>query len=162
MLLISFPFSNRLFNLIFHRGDACFSPHERAILEAIAEACLPPGNRVKVDLRQTGALEAAEQMIAATSELERIGLKFLLWSFDLTALIATPEHRPFTRLSLPARMRYLERWYHSRTYASRAGIRSILALLMIHYYDQSAVRQALGFCERQPISPWPEDFIHDH
>ncbi len=110
---------------------------EQRTLEALSSAVLPAGRLLPGAGAET--TRRALAMLAALPEGVQAGYRALLVALELSALARGAR---FSALPLGARVAWLESW--EGTEASRLGLRGLLSLIKLAYFEDPAVYAALG------------------
>jgi hypothetical protein len=116
------------------------SARERKIVAKLAEAAMPPGKF----LLGGGEIDvpAVERYIATLPRETAGALRAALWATEVRTL---PSHRrPFSSLSLEARMDALHAWETSPSHLSRSLLRALLTPIKYEHYDRPEMFEHVG------------------
>jgi choline dehydrogenase-like flavoprotein len=117
-----------------------FSTHERRILERLAEAVIPPGRTFPGGGAET--VRQLERYLAGVPPWAFAAARAGVWAYETSAVPFTG--RPFTRLSLDARIALLERWNTLGIATLRLAQRALVAGLKSAHFDNEAAFATIG------------------
>jgi len=130
------------------RASICFSPRERRLLAAIAEAAMPGGRIFPAG--GDAAVGRLEAFLAPMPPLFSRGYRALLLGVEAAALMR--HGRSFGSLDEEARLALLESW-RTGDFARRTALRALVAPLKAAHYNDPALYRALGCVyEAKPVS----------
>ncbi len=113
----------------------------RRLVEALADAAIPPGSRVQ---RRAGpvVVEKVGEMLGELPWSLRLGFLAGLLVLEWSAILVAG--RRFTRLPPAKRLAVLDRWHHGHALV-RVMLRGLLTPLKVAFYAEEDVAAALGY-----------------
>lgn len=120
--------------------------HRRRFLERFAAIVLPGAGEGMPPPDALGTVDAIDRYLARLHPVVRLGFVTLVDGVNVLPL-SRGFRAPFARLSDDDARRFLEEIERSRIYAVRNAFTGVKALVMLHYYGDTAVETKLGYAD---------------
>lgn len=124
------------------------SAKEAYIVEAMAEAVIPPDNGLGITIRDVGFAEGVDALMETSTASGRSRLHLLIWSVEYILPGLSFYFRKFSDLSLESRQKILAKYERSKSVLNRAFVRSLKGLVVTIYYNDRKVGDRIGFIEK--------------
>ncbi|HET9496449.1 MAG TPA: GMC family oxidoreductase [Chloroflexia bacterium] len=131
-----------------HTGFYLSARHRRVLRALIPIVCGPGAARLGL---VEPTVRHVEVTLASFGAGQRTAFLAGLSAFELLAVLRPPFGRTFSRLPLRARARYFHDWWSSRQTLFRTVARVLKRLIVLGYYEQSAVHRRLKYYPQQWI-----------
>lgn len=120
-------------------------PRQRDILLVIAETMLPTNIGFPIAPDENNLIAPVEKLLAPAGRRGMAGLGALLMIFEWAAVIFLPRFKPFTRLSVNDREKYLKGWMNSRLKYRRLLFISLKAIVCMVFFSDEKVKVGVGY-----------------
>jgi choline dehydrogenase-like flavoprotein len=113
------------------------------VIVDLVRASVPPGSVLKVDVDRDHMVEQVGLTLASMPWVERTGVRFLFWSFELGSAIFKGTR--FTRMSLELQQSWLVRLAESQTSVVRLVARLILTVVKPAHFSHKKVQEQVRY-----------------
>lgn len=129
---------NQWWNLPPGAGRKALAPGEYAVIQAMAEAWMPPGDEApSLSGAQADCGAFVDEVVSRMPGEQRRLFKLLLNVLDETPYVV--EFTRYTKLGLSDRAKHLELWLASPLYYHRQGVAAVMALISMGYTSHPEV-----------------------
>ena len=122
-----------------------FSPRQREIFLALAEALMPSNVGTPFNATESNLILPTEEMLKTigVAGIKGFGMFFML--FEYGAFVFLPRFKPFTRLNAEQKERYLAGWENSRILYRRLIMMSLKFIVSWILLSDKKIRASLGY-----------------
>ncbi len=113
------------------------------IVRAIADTIIPPGGAFDVDPKAVDPVLLLDNYIDSLSALQLKAIRAIISTIEYAPMVT--RLRRFTKMSPGQRLRYLQGWENSRIFSKRNIFLLLKMLIMMSYYSDDAVAEAIQY-----------------
>ncbi len=113
------------------------------IVRAIADTIIPPGGAFDVDPKAVDPVLLLDNYIDSLSTLQLKAIRAIISTIEYAPMVT--RLRRFTKMSPGQRLRYLQGWENSRIFSKRNIFLLLKMLIMMSYYSDDAVAEAIQY-----------------
>ncbi len=139
-----------IYVILYHnivKKHLVFNSYEQNILKDIGDTIIPRGGAFEVGFSDVAdeAMKKLEHMVSFYPKLSRLGLKLMVHEYNLLPPFIIFKFKTFRGLSPEDRLRYIEKWEHSRFWLNRMSVIVFKSILFVPFYGTKEAEQAIGY-----------------
>ncbi|HZU85307.1 MAG TPA: hypothetical protein VE987_20390 [Polyangiaceae bacterium] len=117
----------------------------RRTLRALAEVIVPRAPEAGIEVDLDGVVDFVDGIVGHMPRLLQLAFPLGLLLLELGTFVLLPSLRPFSRLPLPTRERYVRGWIRARSMLRRDLIKGVKGLCLLAFYSDRRVMAHLGY-----------------